>query len=76
MCVSQFRDYCKASRFATRGSMTSTEETTRYSPYLAKFEGVDGTSIETRLYVTDTKEMQRLAKMNNPYAIKYLRSRA
>lgn len=74
MCMSQFRDYCKAYRFVPLGSMTKTEIKTGYPPCVAKHERSDGTTgYETRLYVTDMAKMEKLADEGNVYAIETIK---
>lgn len=67
MCVSQFRDYCKASRFKHDNrrvdmndkSLEVRQETFRYAD-------------RSYYYVTDLNEMNKLAKSGNEYALKHL----
>lgn len=60
MCVTQFREYCKASSFKRTENIGSNDRihTERGSFYC---------NSET-WYVTDQKELQRLARLGNVYA--------
>lgn len=65
MCVAQFRDYCKASKFkynSREADMDNKDLKVKAGTY--HYKG------RNWYYVTDLNEMKRLAKQGNKYAIK------
>jgi hypothetical protein len=77
MCVSQFQAYANASQWRRDGGDYSFTEDIEDSTLeirndaIKHREAIDGNT-EIHYLVTDLKEMKRLAKINNPYAIKHL----
>ena len=71
MCVTQFREYCKASRFkANFDNILELDKKNKNFDVgvLLKYKNqVD------HYYVTDLLKMNKLAKNNNEYAIKHLK---
>ena len=78
MCVTQFTEYCNASRFQIDGGDRNFEQDWddpdievrpgSWTPYRRE----DGTIYQAVYYRTDLKELKRLAKLGNPYAISHL----
>lgn len=73
MCVSQFRDYCHASRFNTDWGGKEYQKdledpTLDIGPYF-KYDNMPST-----YYVTDLKQMKELAEKGNAYAIEHLKN--
>lgn len=63
MCVSQYRAYCKAFKFKRASSITKDDKIIKeYGTFFS-----NGTAWH---YTVDKAEMDRLAKMGNPYAKK------
>lgn len=70
MCVSQFRDYCNASKFQAdfdgQLEKDKKDKSKKVGIYF-KYENQPN-----HYYVTDFNKMHELAKNGNPYAIKEL----
>lgn len=69
MCVSQFRNYCKASHFRHENRKEDLENTD-----LEIKEGTFRYADRSYYYVTDLSEMKKLANQGNEYAINHLKN--
>jgi len=67
MCVSQFRDFCKVSKF----NHSNYESDLKDKSLIVK-KGTKWYNGRPNYYVTDLKKLKQLAKLNNEYAIKAL----
>jgi len=67
MCVSQFRAYCKASRF----NHSNYENDLKDDNLIVK-KGTQWYNGRSNYYVTDVNQLKKLASQNNEYAIKDL----
>ena len=71
MCVSQFRDYCKASEFRHTGRNEDL-----HNKDIEVKSGTTHYNGRNYHYITDRNKLKQLAKLNNEYAIHALANKA
>lgn len=79
MCVAQFRDYCKASRFQIDkkfgGEISMQDDLQNKNVQVGQYieyKNEDGKVYQSVYYRTDLKQLKKLAKSGNSYARKHL----
>lgn len=78
MCVSQFRDYCAASKVQVDGGDFSRETDLKNPDVEVKpdfwmdYKDASGNVWQSVYYRTDLRKMRQLAKSGNQYAIAHL----